>query len=72
MKKQLEGLLSTIEYLKENHLEVPSYVYDNLDDVKKVMVKCCRKKRCKNCDRFDHYDETLGIWKCEECDKKPQ
>lgn len=70
MKKELEKLESTIEYLKNEYPLLPDDVFKSLDNASKAMLKCCHKKRCKHCDRKEHYDETLGVWKCEQCDKE--
>jgi hypothetical protein len=71
MKKQLEKLNSTIDYLKNWHPDIPKEVFESLENASKSMLKCCHKKRCKHCDRHEHYDETLGVWKCHQCDKNP-
>lgn len=68
MKNSLKNLVSTIDYLKKEHPFLPEHVFKSLDEAKEDMVKYCNKKRCKHCDRYKHYDDTLGIWNCNECD----
>lgn len=70
MKKNYKELVSTIEYLKESYPNIPQHAFDVLNDVKGDLEKQMKKKRCKHCDRYEHYDETNGIWLCEQCDKK--
>lgn len=72
MKKAFENLVGVIEYLRQEHPDLPKHVFVTLNDAKDEMLKCCRKKRCKKCDRVGHYDEVMGIWICEQCDKKPK
>ena len=70
MKKQLEQLESAIVHLKEKYPELSKDVLKKLENAYESMLKYSRKRRCKHCDRKEHYDETLGIYKCEQCDKK--
>lgn len=71
MKKALEELEEVIGWLRLFPDNIPTEVYDKLDYVKGEMVRCCRKRRCEDCNRYEHYDEVMGIWLCERCDDKP-
>jgi len=70
MKKSHEKLEKTIKLLKRSFPEIPAEHMKVLEDSKLELEKHNKKRRCNHCDRHEHYDETLGIWKCEECDKK--
>lgn len=72
MKKSYYNLVSTIEYLKENHAELPVHVFDSLNEAKDKMYDEIKKKRCDQCDRYEHYNEVMGIWNCDQCDKYPK
>lgn len=72
MEKLLTELTEVIEYLKNEHSTLPDKVFKSLDEAKKTIVKYGRKKRCKHCDRYVHYNETLGVWNCDQCDKNPE
>lgn len=72
MKKIHEKLGETIELIKYSFPELPKEHLEVLEESKLALEKMARKKRCKHCDRYEHYDETTGIWNCEQCDKKPE
>lgn len=72
MEVLLTNLTETIEFLKKEHPGLPKKVFKSLDETKDYIVKCGKKKRCKHCDRFVHYNETLGVWNCDQCDKNPE
>jgi hypothetical protein len=72
MKNELKHLVETIGYLESEHPNLPENVFKSLGDAREAMLKHCRKKRCKHCDRKEHYDETLGVWNCDQCDKKTE
>lgn len=72
MKKIHEKLEKTIELLRTSFPELPKKEFQVLEEAKTELEKMAKKKRCKHCDRYEHYDETTGIWKCEQCDKKPK
>ena len=72
MDDLLKKLTEVIEYLKKEHSTIPDNVFKSLDETKEAITKYGKKKRCKHCDRFVHYNETLGVWNCEQCDKKPE
>lgn len=72
MKKSHEKLEGAIKYLKSTYSDLSQHVLDVLEESKKELEKHNKKKRCKHCDRYNHYDETSGVWNCEQCDKKPK
>jgi len=69
MKNIHEKLEKTIKLLRSSFPELPKKDFEVLEEAKAELEKFAKKKRCKHCDRHEHYDETLGIWKCNECDK---